>query len=70
MDKLIYVRGTYSKEVQKIELDVNEDLDIHEFKRICKRLASVLGYNSDSISEAFDNKKIDVSKSRRKIIKG
>ena len=56
MDKIIYIRGTYSKEVQKIELDVTENLDVNDFKRVCKRLSSVLGYSPESISEAFDNK--------------
>ena len=56
MDKIIYIRGTYSKEVQKIELDVTENLDVNDFKRVCKRLAGVLGYSSESIREAFDNK--------------
>ena len=34
MDKIIYTRGTFSKEVQKIELDVTDNLDVHEFKLI------------------------------------
>ena len=41
MDKIIYIRGTYSKEVQKIELDVTENLDVNDFKRVCKRLAGI-----------------------------
>lgn len=53
MDKIIYTRGTYSKEAQKIEMDVRENLDIHDFKLICKRLACALGYNSKSVDTAF-----------------
>ena len=56
MDKLIYTRGTYSKEIQKVELDVNENVDVHDFKRVCKRLACALGYDSNSVEE-YDNKK-------------
>ena len=69
MDKLIYVRGTYSKEVQKIELDVTEDLSVHEFKRVCKRLACTLGYSYESVCEAFDSKQPDI-KLKKKILKG
>ena len=53
MDKIEYTRGTYSKEAQKVVLEVREDLDIHEFKTMCKRLAASLGYSADSIKEAF-----------------
>ena len=53
MDKIEYTRGTYSKEAQKVVLEVREDLDIHEFKTLCKRLAASLGYSADSIKEAF-----------------
>ena len=57
MDKITYTRGTYSKEAQKVELEVREDLDIYEFKTLCKRLAASLGYNYKSIEEAFENNK-------------
>jgi len=53
MDKISYTRGTYSKEVQKIEMDVTENLDIYDFKRICKRLACALGYSSSNVEKAF-----------------
>ena len=53
MDKIEYTRGTYSKEAQKVVLEVREDLDIHEFKVMCKRLAASLGYNPTSVDEAF-----------------
>ncbi len=53
MDKIIYTRGTYSKEAQKVEMEVREDLDIYEFKTLCKRLAASLGYSLKSIDEAF-----------------
>jgi len=69
MDKLIYTRGTYSKEIQKVELDVNENVDIHDFKRVCKRLACALGYDSNSVEEAFEDKKSSVSKIKQ-ILKG
>jgi len=69
MDKIEYTRGTYSKEAQKVVLEVREDLDIHEFKTMCRRLAASLGYNSESINEAFGDitPKADAIK---KILKG
>jgi len=69
MDKLIYTRGTYSNEIQKVELDVNENIDIYEFKRVCKRLACALGYDSNSVEEVFEDKKRPIDKIK-KILKG
>ena len=56
MDRITYTRGTYSKEAQKVELEVREDMDIFDFKILCKRLAASLGYSYKSIEQAFDNK--------------
>tara|TARA_R110000744_G_scaffold73536_2_gene147185 strand:+ start:719 stop:937 length:219 start_codon:yes stop_codon:yes gene_type:complete len=72
MDKIIYTRGTYSTEAQKIEMDVTENLDIHAFKIICKRLACALGYSGSSVDNAFDNTSHTDRSSNvdKKIIKG
>lgn len=43
----------HNREVSKIELDVPDDMDIHEFKVICVRLASTIGYTNKSITKAF-----------------
>ena len=56
-DKLTYERGAPSSEAQKIEIDIPQDMTVHEFKRICKRMASALGYSSMSIDEAFGQSK-------------
>ena len=69
MDKLIYTRGTYSKEIQKVELDVNENVSIHDFKRVCKHLACALGYDSISVEEAFEGKAQPLDKLKQ-ILKG
>ena len=69
MDKLIYTRGTHSKEIQKVELDVNENIDIHDFKRVCKRLACALGYDSNSVEQAFEGKSKTMDKLKQ-ILKG
>ena len=44
---------SHYKGLKKIEMDVTENLDIWNFKIICKRLACALGYNSKSVEEAF-----------------
>jgi len=41
------------REASKIELDVPEDMDIHEFKVMCVRLASAIGYHENSIKKSF-----------------
>ena len=69
MDKLIYTRGTRSNEIQKVELEVSEDMNLPEFKRVCKRLACALGYDSVSVEEAFEDKISSVNKLKQ-ILKG
>jgi hypothetical protein len=69
MDKLIYTRGTRSNEVQKVELEVNEDMNLSEFKRVCKRLACALGYDSISVEEAFEEAHTSSDKLKQ-ILKG
>jgi len=58
MGKLIFTYTdkdflTLNREVSKIELDVPDDMDINEFKVVCVRLASTLGYSSKSIKKSF-----------------
>jgi len=43
----------HNREVSKIELDVPDDMDIHEFKVVCVRLASTIGYSNKSIIKSF-----------------
>jgi len=54
-DKLVYVRGSLSKEAQRIEFAVSNDLSITEFKRTCKRLAYALGYSTSLVDTHFGN---------------
>ena len=70
MDRLIYTRGTHSNEIQKVELDVNENIDIHDFKRVCKRLAYMLGYSTDSVEEAFEDNNHKPVDKLKNILKG
>lgn len=41
------------REASKIELDVPDDMNIHEFKVMCVRLASAMGYHENSIKKSF-----------------
>ena len=41
------------REASKIELDVPDDMNIHEFKVMCVRLASAMGYHANSIKKSF-----------------
>ena len=54
MRKLIYERNNDdASEPIKISFDIHEELDIYEFRTLCKRMASAIGYHFDSISDAF-----------------
>ena len=43
----------YQREANKIELDVPDDMDINEFKVICIRMDSAMGYSNKSNTKAF-----------------
>lgn len=71
MDKITYTRGTRSSEIQKVELDVSEDMSLPEFKIVCKRLACALGYDSIRVEEAFESKPVMSGTDKmKKILKG
>ena len=42
-----------NREANKIEFDIPDDMDINEYKVVCVRLASALGYGNKSIKKAF-----------------
>lgn len=42
-----------NREASEIELTVPDDMNIHEFKVMCVRLASSMGYQQSSIEKAF-----------------
>lgn len=42
-----------NREANKIEFDVPDDMDINEYKVVCVRLASALGYSEKSIKKSF-----------------
>jgi len=42
-----------NREAKEIEFTVPDDMDIHEFKVMCVRMASSMGYAEGSISRAF-----------------
>lgn len=41
------------REAKSVELDVPGDMDIHEFKVVCIRLAASMGYGEKSITKGF-----------------
>ena len=41
------------REAKEIELTVPDDMDINEFKVMCVRMASAMGYHENSISKSF-----------------
>lgn len=43
----------YSREVNEISFDIDDDLTIDEFKVVCIRLASAMGYADSSIKKSF-----------------
>jgi hypothetical protein len=43
------------REASEIEFTVPDDMDIHEFKVMCVRLASSLGYQQETINKGFGN---------------
>lgn len=54
MAKLVYtVDEEYNREASKIELVVPDDMTIQEFKVICVRLASAMGYHHETIKKNF-----------------
>jgi hypothetical protein len=55
MGKLIFnIDDTeFNREASSVEFTVPDDMDIYEFKVMCTRLASALGYTNSSIKKAF-----------------
>jgi hypothetical protein len=43
------------REASEIEFTVPDDMDIYEFKVMCVRLASSLGYQQETINKGFGN---------------
>ena len=67
-DKLIYLRSEFSRESKRIEMDIPPNLDIKEFKLICRRLASSLGYAPESITKVFGKDKEVGDKNQLKLL--
>ena len=54
MAKLEYTHtDIYNREAKKISLEFDDDLTIHEFKTICMRMASAMGYTQKTIKSSF-----------------
>ena len=54
MAKLIFIIDEIeNREASKIEFEVPNDMDVWEYKRMCRRMAGAMGYTSLSIRKAF-----------------
>jgi hypothetical protein len=47
------IDGDDYREASKIELTIPDDMNIFEYKTICIRMASALGYHHTTIEKAF-----------------
>ena len=54
MAKLIYDFEGDSREANVIEFTIPDDLNIYEFRTVCIRMASAMGYTDTTIKKAFD----------------
>ena len=63
-DKLIYYRSEFSREAKKIEMEIT----IAEFKIVCRRLASSLGYAPESVANEFGRDKEVGNKKQLKLL--
>ena len=57
MDKLVYHRGGKPTEPQKIDFEFKQGITAYEFRNLCVRMASALGYSNNSIENAFPTPK-------------
>ena len=54
MAKMIFITDdSENREASKIEFEIPNDMDVWEYKRMCMRMASAMGYTSLSIKKAF-----------------
>jgi hypothetical protein len=54
MGRLVYYADDCdNREASVIQLTIPNDLDISEFKIVCKRMASAMGYGPNSIEREF-----------------
>lgn len=54
MAKMIFnIDRTDYREAFNIELTVPDDMTIYEYKVVCERMASAMGYTNSSIKKAF-----------------
>lgn len=64
MGKLIFTNDIeYNREASKIEFTLPEDMDIFEYRIMCIRMASAMGYGESSIKKAFGEEEVKYSDS-------
>jgi hypothetical protein len=68
MAKLIFnIDNDNFREASNIELVVPDDMDIWEYKIMCIRLASAMGYTESTIKRAFGEEKYNHTKDELRI---
>ena len=64
MGKLIFnIDNNNFREASNIELTVPDDMDIFEYRIMCIRLASAMGYTESSIKRAFGEEELTQTES-------
>lgn len=64
MAKLIFnIDNNNFREASNIELTVPDDMDIWEYKIMCIRMASAMGYTESTIKRAFGEEEINYTES-------
>jgi hypothetical protein len=53
-----------NREAMNISFDVPDDMNIYEFKIMCVRLASSIGYHQNSINKAFGDTEYETESDR------
>lgn len=64
MAKLIFTTDReYNREASNIELTLPDEMDIFEYRIMCIRMASAMGYGETSIKRAFGEEETKYSES-------
>ena len=64
MGKLIFTNDSeYNREASNIELTLPDDMDIFEYRIMCIRMASAMGYGETSIKRAFGEEELTQTES-------
>lgn len=68
---LTFDNNEFNREASVIEFTIPDDLNIYEFKTVCIRMASAMGYTENTIKKAFGSDEYQTEEERefKKFIK-